>query len=48
MFRKEHDILLNCLRNHHSKKREQITYQVEPLRLGVGFSILVCGFVVNL
>ena len=24
------DILLDCLRNHHSKKREQTTYQKEP------------------
>jgi hypothetical protein len=42
------DILLDCLRNHHSKKREQTTHQKEPNLLGVGFSILMCGFVVNL
>lgn len=24
------DILLDCLRNHHTKKREQTTYQKEP------------------
>ena len=48
LYHYDADILLDCLRNHHSKKREQTTHQKEPLLLGVGFSVLMCGFVVNL
>ena len=38
--------LLDCLRNHHSKKREQTTYQKEPAPNGrrlFHIGMWVCG-----
>ena len=40
--------LLNRLRNHHSKKKEQNHTPDRATSQGVGFLILVCRFVVNL
>ena len=42
------DILLDCLRNHHSKIREQVHVQIEPTPIGRRLNHIVRGFVVNL